>query len=60
MIDTTYKKKPVKQVIIINSKKDYSLLDSLKNSGIDSVGIKSSKINFSYQEEPLDSYRIKK
>ena len=46
--------------IIISSKMDYEMLDKLKKSGVDSVEVKPSDINFSYQGKKYNSYFIKK
>jgi len=47
-------------VVIITSKKDYETLDKLKGSGVDSIEVKLSNINFSYQGKGYKSYFIKK
>ena len=46
--------------VIITSKRDYETLDKLKKSEVDSIEVKPSDINFSYQEKRYNSYFIKK
>ena len=46
--------------VVITTERDYAFLDSLKNAGIDSVDLKSSKINIQYLEKTYKSYFIKK